>query len=703
MSADFLNNQHQFSAEFMKFIYILLTATLLVSCKNTRKLSETTSPQIKSVYRQSDNLLNRKDLQNIIALQSDRDAQSLSAFFTHEDPAIRARAAFAMGSVQDSVALTGLLLLLNDPVKEVRLDAAFAVRQNYGTPKSDLLLNQLKKEKDPEVQSMLLEAIGFQGDEKVYERVFNLSMDHIASAQALCAIYYLQQRKIISQTGIDKMLELLQHDDPFVRERAAYFFYTMTRKEVVFENVASSLRDLIKTDEYNEISVPYLLSYISTDPSISDAQLFMDWSIHGSSLRARSYALAHMLPYSQNEDVRSTLINGLLSADYQVFIAAAQAISNCGNLSSNDLERIKQLINNGSISFNAIPYLLKSLYKYGEKLYVLSIIDNISSEQEIALITAIRGVNELQFEDVSEHINKLLKSQNQQVVFMTGAYLASRFRQSKADQLLPILDELLRSPLFPRLKSDFLLSMAHNMKKYYSNSFRIQLFQGYYNHFVNVGDQISASICLIVLGDIQGKSIKPLLENAANNENEIINMAGAGALSLLDADPSTLVDVYRNEMRFTPTTKIDWEYLKALGRFPKFVIKTSKGDMVIQADVEQAPMGIQNLVEHARAGIMDSTHIHRVETNHVIQFGTLGHSKQKVLAELTRIPKVEYSVGIGHLGKDTGSQHFAICHLMRPHNEGLFTTFGILISGHDVMTSINRNDRILEVQVIPTK
>jgi cyclophilin family peptidyl-prolyl cis-trans isomerase/HEAT repeat protein len=687
----------------MKFLYIFLTTTLLVSCENTRKQPQPTSPQIKSVYRQSDNLLNRKDLQEIVALQSDRNAQSLSAFFTHEDPAIRARAAFAMGSVQDSAALPGLLLLLNDPVKEVRLDAAFAVRQNYGTPTSELLLYQLKKEKDPEVQSMLLEAIGFQGDEKVYEQVFKLSLNHIASAQALCAIYYLQQRKIISQTGVDKMLELLQHADPFVRERAAYFFYTMVRKKVVFANVASSLRNLIKSAEYNEVSVPYLLSYLSSDPMPSDAELFIDWSIHGSSLRAKSYAVIYMLPYARNEKVRLALIDGLLSTDYQVFMAAAQAIADCEHLSSKDLDRIKQLINGGTISFNALPYLLKSLNKYGEKLHVLSIIEHIPIEQEIALIAAIGGVKELEFEDISKHLYKLSRSQNQQVVLMTGEYMASRFSRSKEDQLLPILDDLLRSPSFPRLKSDFLLAMAHNMKKYYANSFRIQLFQGYYNHFVNAGDQISASICLIVLGDIQDESIKPLLENAANNENEIIKMAGEGALSLLDADPKTLVDVYRNEMRFTPTTKIDWEFLKALGRFPKFIIETSKGNMVIQADVEQAPMGIQNLVEHARAGIMDSTYIHRVETNHVIQFGTLGHSKKKVLSEFTRIPKVEYSVGIGDLGKDTGSQHFAICHLMRPHNEGLYTTIGTLISGHDVMMNINKYDLILNVKVISSE
>lgn len=685
----------------MKFRYSFFIIILCVSCDNVTKQRESVSPQIKSVYRQADDLLNRTDLQEIIAYQSSRDAKSLINLFTNKDPTIRARAAFAMGSVQDSLALPGLLLLLRDPIKEVRLDAAFAIRQNYGTPTSELLLHQLNKEDDPEVQAMLLEAIGFKGDEKAYEQVFSTSYEQVAFAQALCAIYYLQQRGVVFQSGVDKMLELLDYEDPFVQERAAYFFYTMVRKKVIFPGVATILRNLVEKMEYDDVAAPYLLSYLSTDPAASDVDLFIDWSINGTSLRSKSYAYTYMQAYTEDGSIRSSLIDGISSIDYQVFMAAAQVIAECEDFKLDDLNRIKQIVNSESHPFNVKPYLLKCLHKYGEKAFILSAISNIPKGNEIALAAAITNLKTLDFKGVSKHILQLLESKNQQVVYMTGEYLASRLALSKEDELLPILDGLLRSPSFPRLKSDYLLSMAHNMKKYYSKPFRKQLFQGYYDHYTNTGDHISASICLIVLGDLQDKSVKPLLENAANSENKIIRMAGEGAISLLGADSSTLVDVYRNEMRFTPTTKIDWEYLRKLGRFPKFVIKTTKGDMVIQADVEQAPMGIQNLVEHARAGIMDSINIHRVETNHVIQFGTLGHSKQKVLAELTKIPKVEYSVGIGHLGKDTGSQHFAICHLMRPHNEGLFTTFGMLISGHDVMTSINRYDLILETQIIP--
>ena len=47
-----------------------------------------------------------------------------------DDPAIRARAAFAIGSMQDPAAVPTLLLLLDDEDPSVRADAAFALGQS---------------------------------------------------------------------------------------------------------------------------------------------------------------------------------------------------------------------------------------------------------------------------------------------------------------------------------------------------------------------------------------------------------------------------------------------------------------------------------------------------------------------------------------------------------------------------------------------
>ncbi len=77
----------------------------------------------------------------MVKYQNQRDAETLAGFFTNQDPVIRARAAFAMASVQDSIVLEDLVVLLNDRVENVRMDAAFAIRQNYGRVAPGLLFD----------------------------------------------------------------------------------------------------------------------------------------------------------------------------------------------------------------------------------------------------------------------------------------------------------------------------------------------------------------------------------------------------------------------------------------------------------------------------------------------------------------------------------------------------------------------------------
>ena len=110
--------------------------------------------------RPSDGLLERKELQEVVAAQSRRDAAALGVFFEDEDPLVRARAAFAAGSVQDPSLTAGLLKLLKDSDVRVRVDAAFALRQTPGAP-STRLCNSLQVKNHREVRSILIKALRF--------------------------------------------------------------------------------------------------------------------------------------------------------------------------------------------------------------------------------------------------------------------------------------------------------------------------------------------------------------------------------------------------------------------------------------------------------------------------------------------------------------------------------------------------------------
>ena len=77
--------------------------------------------------RSADGLLSRPDLQRLVDAQNARDGATLVAALSASDPAVRARAAFALASVQDTAAVPALLQALADPEAAVRADAAFAL------------------------------------------------------------------------------------------------------------------------------------------------------------------------------------------------------------------------------------------------------------------------------------------------------------------------------------------------------------------------------------------------------------------------------------------------------------------------------------------------------------------------------------------------------------------------------------------------
>ena len=127
---------------------------------------------------------------------------------------------------------------------------------------------------------------------------------------------------------------------------------------------------------------------------------------------------------------------------------------------------------------------------------------------------------------------------------------------------------------------------------------------------------------------------------------------------------------------------------------------TRLGDIVIELDSEQAPMGAQSLITHVEAGRFDDLHVYRAVPNHVIQAGPQGSFGYRIRSEFTRVPKVEHSFGIGDYGKDTASHHIAITHLMRPHNEGKYTNLGLVIEGREIVKELAKFDQVLKTRVM---
>src|SRR5690554_6462044 len=87
----------------------------------------------KNTDRPSDGILVDSTLQRVVDLQNARNAGALVGLLSDARPEVHARAAFALASVQDPVALQPLIARLSDDDVRVRADVAFAIGQT-GVP-----------------------------------------------------------------------------------------------------------------------------------------------------------------------------------------------------------------------------------------------------------------------------------------------------------------------------------------------------------------------------------------------------------------------------------------------------------------------------------------------------------------------------------------------------------------------------------------
>ena len=127
------------------------------------------------------------------------------------------------------------------------------------------------------------------------------------------------------------------------------------------------------------------------------------------------------------------------------------------------------------------------------------------------------------------------------------------------------------------------------------------------------------------------------------------------------------------------------------------VLETSKGTMVIRFFDQGAPETVANFKRLVREGFYDGLPFYRIVAGHVIQAGDGGENdKPLVKGEFGAYPHVTGAVGLARdEDPDSGSTEFYICHAPRPHLDGRYAVFGLVIEGLDVLDAIG-NVEVIE-------
>ena len=148
---------------------------------------------------------------------------------------------------------------------------------------------------------------------------------------------------------------------------------------------------------------------------------------------------------------------------------------------------------------------------------------------------------------------------------------------------------------------------------------------------------------------------------------------------------------------------INKEKLLALKQGQRYRIVTNKGEIVIATDVDECPGSSLAFDSLVTAGYYNGKAFHRVVPNFVVQGGCprgdgYGGMPWSLRTEIGRTPFTAGSVGLASAGPDTESCQFFITHSAAPHLDGRYTRFGEVVSGMDVVWTIEVGDVMERVE-----
>lgn len=219
-----------------------------------------------------------------------------------------------------------------------------------------------------------------------------------------------------------------------------------------------------------------------------------------------------------------------------------------------------------------------------------------------------------------------------------------------------------------------------------------------------------------------------LTEARASILEAVDRLGGAEAKSLLEsglADPEPMVRRKAAELlaksggdapkvSLAPSTgspewALRFEAESAGGAPPPLArIRTGKGDVVVRLFPGEAPLATESFLRLASQRFYDGLVFHRVVANWVVQGGDPrgdgwgGYRDRYLLDQFTSRPFLRGTLGVPTSGPDTGGCQIFACLVPAPNLDGRYTAFGEVIEGLEILDRIEIGDVIEGVDVLPS-
>lgn len=650
--------------------------------------------------RPADGLLNQAELQRVVDLQVERDAGAISAFLTDPAPQVRARAAFALASVQDPDAGEALVRALRDPDVAVRRDAAFALGQLQEARYGGVLLGALEEEPDPTVRHRLLEAVGKVGDERALERLLGLKVTLEEAAAKNLAVSRMGVRGIVLPSGIGYLVSELKNPDPQVRENAGYFFGRSTAPGPWVDR-APGVRSVLDSLPPSDPLAMHLLLGLATLGDPQDTPRFLWWLRSSPDWRIRANAARAMGGRASDPRIREGLFEALEDPSTHVASYAANSLAGASQMPPAERQALKDWVDGHWEDWRRAGPILSLLGRVGDGAFILDWLGRWGEED---ILPRTRGLGALAFVPGEAAMGTLLEALGSSSSRIRGTALGGLARRWRVEREDPSKHGAYFQAFASGLESGDPASVYVAAPALADSAFlplgSLDVLREAYGRMSLPEDLDGMQAILSALGETGVLELEPFLLDASRSPDPQLAHAATRALAGLRGE-----EVAPSHEVSPAEKRVDWGALAHLGSRPRLVLETEKGSVVLVLDTESAPLTVQTIAGFAQEGRYDGVPFHRVVPNFVVQGGDFarkdgyGGPGFSIRSEFTETPYLRGVLGMASSGKDTEGSQFFITHSMQPHLDGGYTVFGWVAEGMDVVDLLYEEDVITTARV----
>ncbi|WP_414703898.1 peptidylprolyl isomerase [Pontibacter sp. 13R65] len=635
---------------------------MIVSCRQQPQQSSTPAP--------APNKFHDSELITLYTLQDERNTAKLLPYLNHATPQVRQEAALAFASVQDTLALPPLLAMLSDTTTAVRAAAAYAIGQiGHQKAESEIMLH-MAHEAQPTVQAALLETLGKVATTAGVEYLATYpALNTTAQAGQAWGLYRagLRQQHSIRTTVKAVQLLSLNHTNE-VRLAAAHYLARTPRIDLT--QFRKPILNAATSDEAPEVRMA--LAQAMAKVRTRDKASFLSGIAQSDpDYRVRLNAIRSMAGIEDFEEIKTAVLAALQDKSIQVAVATAEFLqANARYVNAAALQKPLSLVKDERVKAGLMWVMLHN-----------SVVKSRLSSQYKQLYSTTQNPY------AKAHLLKALSADYNNFHFIASEIFAAP-QPVVATYGLEALASMRQQPDFPqRLEQEF----AALFKK-----------------AVSSGDVALTGIAAGVIRD-------PKLHfREAYTDYSFLKQAQQKLQ--LPRDMETNIELQKTidflsgkTTTQTPqnpfTHPINWQLVKSIAADQQVLIKTGKGDILLQLLVEDAPGSVANFVELTQKAFFNGLSFHRVVPNFVVQGGDKrgdgwGSSDYSIRSEFAPLSFREGFVGMASAGKDTESNQWFITHSPAPHLDGRYTIFAKVVQGMEVVHQLVVGDVMLSVELV---